>query len=62
MDIDAIVLGDDFVKAIEKTASECDVLIALWSALASLSSCFCGKFLQSGEPAPRYKEQVDIVP
>src|SRR6266481_170049 len=29
MDIDAIALGDDFVKAIEKTVGECDVLIAV---------------------------------
>ncbi|MBV9643516.1 MAG: toll/interleukin-1 receptor domain-containing protein [Verrucomicrobia bacterium] len=29
MDIDAIALGDDFVKAIEKTVGECDVLVAV---------------------------------
>src|SRR6266481_5488072 len=29
MDIDAIALDDDFVKGIEKTVAECDVLIAL---------------------------------
>jgi hypothetical protein len=29
MDIDAIALGDDFIKAIEKTVSECNVLIAI---------------------------------
>jgi len=32
MDIDAIALGDDFVKAIEKTVSQCDVLIAVIGA------------------------------
>jgi hypothetical protein len=32
MDIDAIALGDDFVKAIEKTVAECDVLIAVIGA------------------------------
>src|SRR6266436_4869461 len=32
MDIDAIALGDDFVKAIEKTVGECDVLIAVIGA------------------------------
>jgi hypothetical protein len=32
MDIDAISLGDDFVKAIEKTVAECDVLIAVIGA------------------------------
>src|SRR4029077_4087142 len=29
MDIDAIALGEDFVKAIETTVAKCDVLIAL---------------------------------
>jgi TIR domain len=29
MDIDTIALGDDFVKTIEKTVGECDVLIAI---------------------------------
>jgi len=29
MDINAIALGDDFLKAIEKTVGECDVLIAV---------------------------------
>src|SRR5258705_13873978 len=29
MDIDAISPGDDFVRAIEKMVSECDVLIAV---------------------------------
>jgi TIR domain len=32
MDIDTIALGDDFVKAIEKTVGECDVLIAVIGA------------------------------
>jgi hypothetical protein len=32
MDIDAIALGDDFVKVIEKTVGECDVLIAVIGA------------------------------
>ena len=32
MDIDAIALGDDFVKAIEKTVGECDALIAVIGA------------------------------
>src|SRR6516164_4922767 len=32
MDIDAIAIGDDFVKAIEKTVSQCDVLIAVIGA------------------------------
>jgi hypothetical protein len=32
MDIDTIALGDDFVKAIEKTVSQCDVLIAVIGA------------------------------
>ena len=35
MDIDAIAPGDDFVRAIEKTVGECDVLVAIyWTALA----------------------------
>jgi hypothetical protein len=29
MDIDAIALGEDFVKAIETTVAKCDVLIAI---------------------------------
>src|SRR6516225_566920 len=29
MDIDAIALGEDFVKAIETTVAKCDVLIAV---------------------------------
>ena len=29
MDIDAIALGEDFVKAIETTVAQCDVLIAV---------------------------------
>jgi TIR domain len=29
MDIDAIALGEDFVKAIETTVARCDVLIAV---------------------------------
>jgi TIR domain-containing protein len=32
MDIDAIAPGDDFIKAIEKTTGECDVLIAVIGA------------------------------
>jgi TIR domain len=32
MDIDAIALGEDFIKAIERTVSECDVLIAIIGA------------------------------
>jgi hypothetical protein len=32
MDIDAIALGDDFVKAIEKTVGQCEVLIAVIGA------------------------------
>ncbi|MBV9390371.1 MAG: toll/interleukin-1 receptor domain-containing protein [Verrucomicrobia bacterium] len=32
MDIDAIPLGDDFVKAIEETVSRCDVLVAIIGA------------------------------
>jgi hypothetical protein len=32
IDIDAIALGEDFVKAIERTVSECDVLIAVIGA------------------------------
>jgi TIR domain len=32
MDIDAIALGEDFIKAIERTVSECDVLIAVIGA------------------------------
>ena len=32
MDIDAIALGEDFVRAIEKTVGECDVLIAVIGA------------------------------
>ena len=32
MDIDAIALGEDFVKAIETTVAECDVLIAIIGA------------------------------
>ena len=32
MDIDAIAPGDDFIKTIEKTVGECDVLIAVIGA------------------------------
>jgi hypothetical protein len=32
MDIDAIALGDDFIKAIEKMVAKCDVLIAVIGA------------------------------
>jgi hypothetical protein len=32
MDIDAIALGDDFIKEIEKRVGDCDVLIAVIGA------------------------------
>src|SRR6516164_6707019 len=32
MDVDAIALGEDFLKAIEKRVGECDVLIAVIGA------------------------------
>jgi TIR domain len=36
MDIDAIALGEDFIKAIERTVAKCDVLIAVIGIIGSL--------------------------
>ena len=37
MDIDAIALGDDFIKEIEKRVGDCDVLIAVIGSLPRMT-------------------------
>jgi hypothetical protein len=69
MDIDAIALGEDFVKAIEITVAKCDVLIAVigerWLTSADERGCrrldYPNDFVRM-EIAAALKREISVIP